>query len=153
MYEPLLFIHSWFRWLALLSTVYYFGACIVASIRRAEWGASDNHFHWAYNQLIGYQIGFGVALWLAASPFVKAGLSNINDMYADPVLFFWTVRHPLTMLAVYAIYHIGRAFAKKVNTGSKHKVFAVTFAVILILMASAIPWSWLDFGRPNFRWL
>lgn len=152
MYEPFLLLHSWTRWLVLLPAVYFFVKSVAGAAGYARWSAGENYFIWAFNQVFGYQVLFGLSLWLGASPIVKAAFRTPAIIFEDATIGFWTLRHPLTMIAALGVFHIGKAKAKRVEIERKFKYFAVTFGVILLLIASAIPWPWLTYGRPLLRW-
>lgn len=152
MYEPFLLLHSWTRWLVLLPAIYFFVKSVAGAAGYARWGANENYFIWAFNQVFGYQVLFGLSLWLGASPIVKAAFRNPAITFEDGTISFWTLRHPLTMIAALGVFHVGKAKAQRVEIEWKFKYFAVTFGVILLLIASAIPWPWLTYGRPLLRW-
>ena len=153
MYEPLLFVHSWFRWIVLLSMIYFFGRSVYGWTRKISWAASDNQFMWAFNQMFAYQVMFGLALWIALSPYSKAGFKDAATLQENPVVSFWTIRHPATMLIAIAIFQIGHLLAKRRPADSKFRIYAVTFGLVLVAICSAIPWPGLDYGRALFRWI
>ena len=152
MYETLLLIHSWMRWAIVVAVLYFFVNCLAGSLRKKLWSPNDQHFIWAFNQLFGFQVVFGIIIWLALSPFTKAGFKTPITILENPVTFFWTIRHPVTMLLAMAAFQIGETRAKKTSPEKKHKLFAITFAVLILLIASAIPWPGLAYGRTFFRW-
>ena len=152
MYEPLLFIHSWTRWSVLLALLYFFWRSTVGWARKQKWEASDAHFIWAFNQVFGYQVAFGFTLWLALSPFTKAGFRDFGSITENPLVFFWTIRHGGTMLLAYGIFHMGKARAKRIEASVRFRHYSIVFGVILLLIVSAIPWPWLSYGRSLFRW-
>lgn len=113
---------------------------------------SDNHFIWAFNQILGYQILFGLTLYLGASPLVKSVLLNPASALTDPYVTFWVVRHGSSMLLSFGVFHIGRVMANKSLPEGRYRIYAVTFTVLMALIFSAVPWKWLTYGRPWFRW-
>ena len=153
MYEPLLLLHSWVRWLILLSLIYFLAKSIKGAFFAEKWSANEESFLWAFNQAFGYQVLFGLTLWLGQSPLVKAGFREPHLILNDSVVSFWALRHPLTMIFALGAFHMAKARAKRVAPEEKFKHFAITFGLILILIASAIPWPTLSYGRPLLRWL
>lgn len=151
MYEPLLIAHSWTRWMVLGGLVYFFIKSIYSIVRKKAWTGADNYFIWAFEQAFGYQVLFGLVLWLGSSPFLKMAIRNPDLVFEDSTVSFWSLRHPLTMLVSIVVFQIGKVRARRAPMENKFRIFAVTFAVVLILVCSAIPWSWLSYGRPWLR--
>jgi hypothetical protein len=104
-----------------------------------------------FHQVFSFQIAFGLTLWIAASPIVHVAFLNPGAVMSDPGLSFWTLRHPLTMIGAFAIFQIGHARAKRVDVSLRARTYAVTFALVLIAIASAIPWPYLSYGRALIR--
>ncbi len=152
MYELLLFIHSWTRWIVLIAIIYFFLRSLRGWRTGAPWTAQDHYFIWAFNQIFGYQVLFGLTLWIGLSPMTKAGIKNPNLILQDGAISFWVLRHALTMILAFGLFHAGRAKSKKVSTIQRFKVYALTFGMMLAMIASAIPWPWLSYGRLLFRW-
>jgi hypothetical protein len=153
MYGPLLFIHSWTRWIVVVSGLYFLIRCLLGWVRNQQWGSSENHFIWAFNQILGYQILFGLTLYIAASPFVKLAIANPSLISTQPVVNFWVARHAPTMFFTLGVFHMGRAKVKKAPLESRFRIYTITFSILMALILSAIPWTGLVYGRPWFRWI
>jgi hypothetical protein len=151
MYGPLLLIHSWTRWAVVLALAYFFVKATYGWIARRPWTGADSHFMWAFNQLLGYQVLFGFALWIGASPIVKVAFKNPQLALQDGVISFWALRHGLTMIFALGAFHMGHARAKRGPAERRCKIYSITFLVLIALIGSAIPWPWLAYGRPLFR--
>lgn len=151
MYEPLLLIHSAIRWIVLIAMCYFLVRSIRGAVRKEKWTGAEQYFVWAFDQAFGYQVLFGFTLWLAMSPFTKAAFLNPAELQSNPVVRFWTIRHALTMLVAFGLWHAGRARAKRAAPELRYRIFAFTFAVVLALVLSAIPWPGLSYGRPLLR--
>ena len=152
MYQPLLFIHSWFRWILFIAIIYFFIRSAKAWRTQHNWTGQDNYFIWAFNQIFGYQLGFGLTLWTGLSPMTKTGFKNPSLIFDNGVISFWVLRHAITMILAFGVFHIGRAKSKKAPPNDCFKIYTITFGIILTLVASAIPWPWLSYGRSLFRW-
>lgn len=151
MYESILLVHSWTRWAVFLSVLYFLFRCARGWRQGLSWTASDNHFLWAFTQVFFYQVGFGLFLWMALSPLTKSGFRNPALITENGVITFWILRHPLTMLLALGVFQIGRARAKKIAPAERHRLYTITLALVLLLLCSAIPWPWLEYGRPLLR--
>ena len=148
MYEPFLLIHSWTRWAVILVALYLLIRFAYGWMRKSEWRESLDQFAWAFSQLLTLQVLFGLMLFLGTSPLVKVGLSNPSLIMTDPVIGFWTVRHPITMITALGAFHVGKSIARRSPTELRFKRYALALAIALALIATAIPWPWLPFGRP-----
>lgn len=151
MYEPLLFIHSWMRWIVLLSAVYFFFRSVYGAITRKVFSGSDAHFMWAFTQAILYQALFGIALWLGASPFVKEAFHSPESLTENLAVKFWTIRHPAEMLSAVILFFIAHQQIQKRALNRRFLAYAILFGVWLGMVVSAIPWPWLSYGRALFR--
>ena len=146
MYETLLFIHSWVRWLALAGVVIVFLREVRASTTGQPWLPSDLTWMKGAAHLLGAQVAIGLLLY-ATSPYIRALLGNIKSAMQDHSSRFLLVEHGVTMVLAVAATHMGAAIARKGATDkAKHARAAVFFGVAVLLMAYAIPWS-----RPLFR--
>ena len=149
MYEPILLIHSWTRWIVLISLIYFFIRCLKGWFKGEAWGSSEAFFMNAFHQAYGFQVLFGLTLWFALSPMVHAFFLN-PDLISQKPFSFWAVRHPGEMLFGFLLFEI-LAYRSK-RSVHRFRSYAITFGVILVILVSAIPWPWLDVGRPLFRY-
>ena len=154
MYEPLLFIHSWIRWIVLIGAIYFFIRAIKGFLKKEPWSESEDHFIWAYNQIFGYQILFGLTLWLGLSPITKAAFKDFSLIQDNMAILFYFVVHGFSMIIALGIFHMIKAKEKRqVDPAMKYKLYIKGFAAILTIFFFAIPWPWYDFGRSFFRWI
>lgn len=152
MYESLLFIHSWTRWIVFMALVLFFARSLKGLLRKEPWTGRENYILWAFNQVFGYQIGFGLALWIAFSPFTKMAFRDSSQITENPVVGFWSVQHGLTMLVAFSVWHYGRMKIRRAKAENRFRVAAITMGAVLAIVTSAIPWPWFSYGRPLLRW-
>ena len=152
MYQPLLFIHSWMRWTIIFAIIYFLIRSINGWSKQSPWTSQDNYYIWAFNQVFGYQILFGLTLWISLSPMTKAGFKDSSLILENSMIFFWFLRHPITMILALGAFHMGKAKGRSAVPEKRFKIFAVTFLIVLLVIASAIPWPGLSYGRSLFRW-
>ena len=151
MYGPLLFIHSWMRWLVLGVLLFLIFKTLFVQINKSKWQPKDDATLWVFDQIFGYQILFGLVLWAGTSPLTKMVFKNFSVIQEDPVLFFWFLRHPLTMIVAMGFFQGGYDKFKEAVPEKKNKILLFTLIITLVIILSAIPWSNLIFGRPLFR--
>ncbi|MBX3019161.1 MAG: hypothetical protein KF767_14845 [Bdellovibrionaceae bacterium] len=153
MYEPLLFIHSWVRWVVLFAGLYLVVRYSLAARANRPWNGGDQHLLWAFDQSFGYQFLFGLTLWAGMSPWTKAFFQDPVGSLENPFVFFWSLRHPLTMFVAIGVFHMMKAKARRLEGAARFKKLAVTIALTLVIVLSAIPWPWMDVGRAWIRGL
>ncbi|MES2769864.1 MAG: hypothetical protein V4596_12025 [Bdellovibrionota bacterium] len=152
MYEPILFVHSWFRWIVYLSIIYFFFRSTYGWLKKKPWKHSDTNFIWAFDQIFNYQILFGFILWLAGSPLTKAVFADPGAALQNNVISFFTIRHGLTMIFALGLFHIGKARARKSPEEKRFKIYSIVFGLVFVIVSSAIPWPGLIYGRDLFKW-
>ena len=151
MYESLIFIHSWTRWILISAIIYFFIFSSVAAFRESEWSPREENFVWILSQLLIYQALFGVTLWWGTSPVVRSCILNPRQIFADSLCTFWTVRHPLTMLAAVTVFLVGKNRINRMAIERRFKSYVTVMGIIMLLIFSAIPWPFMSYGRALLR--
>lgn len=152
MYEPLLFAHSWIRWVVVLAGIYLIIRLISGSISNRIWNDSDEHLTAAFGQILAYQLIVGFLLYLGLSPVVKTAFLDPAESLKNPLQAYWLVYHGLAMITALATYEIGRRRAIKASS-SKQKYIRMLFVALasFSLVVAAIPWPFLYYGRSWIR--
>ena len=152
MYEPLIFIHSWTRWAVLFGTGLLLWRTLNGWFRNKKWTSQDNHLVWAYTQVFGYQLLFGLTLYLGISPMTKASFMNLKGAWANPILRFWSVQHISWMISAFVVFQIGKHLSyKKTSIENRHRALAFTTLASTVILLCGIPWPYLVYGRSWFR--
>jgi hypothetical protein len=153
MYTVVLLIHSWVRWIALVSG---FGATMAAIMgRTGADGAKDSAAdRWGMVLILSLDIQMllGLILYLGLSPNMKEILGNFGEAMKNPATRFWAVEHISAMFAAVIVAHVGRVLARKAKTpASKRSRLLVCFSLSTILMLAGMPWPGRPGGRELFR--
>ena len=152
MYALFLYIHSYWRWVVLLSGLLAVAHSWLGLIRGWPWLPRGRRFSIAFVASTDLQLILGLTLFAVFSPFARIAFSNFGAAMRDPMLRFFTVEHTITQLVAIALLHVGNARAKRADSDKlRYRRFAVYATIALILMLIAIPWPMLDIGRPLFR--
>jgi hypothetical protein len=151
MYESIILMHHWFRWLVLLLGFILMIKSINGWRTQKSWSAVEGHLLWGFNQAFMYQIALGLTLYLGISPIPKMALQNVAVSWSDPFLRFWTFLHGPTMLLSLCIFHLGRYLFKRRAPAARFKIMSLTMIVVMSLIMAAIPWRFLSYGRPFLR--
>jgi len=152
MYNTVLLVHSWVRWIVLLSAF----AAVFSAWRGLLGGKSTPGGARGVSRLfvISMDIQFllGMALYAVLSPITQAAFSNFGAAMKDSVLRFFAMEHLLMGLVALALAHIGNARAKKAATPAKsYKQQAIFFTLSLLVILATIPWPGRAMGRVLFR--
>jgi hypothetical protein len=148
MYTIVLFLHSWIRWVALLSGI---GATFFAMRDTAGSGRLDR-WGMIFVSALDLQMLLGLLLYLFVSPNMAEIRANFGAAMRDPVARFWAVEHITTMFVALIVAHVGRVLGRKATTpDSKRMKQLICFGIATMLMLLAIPWPGMRAGRPLFR--
>jgi hypothetical protein len=159
MYSACLTAHSILRWAVILSG-------LVAAVRAWQ-GASPRNATgrtaagetprppappspWGaiFTVLFDVQVLLGLILYLFFSPVTTAAMHRMGAVMSNDVLRFWTIEHPVGMLAALALAHIGRAKARRAPDARQHRRAAIYFTLALLIVILTTPWPFLPYGRP-----
>jgi drug/metabolite transporter (DMT)-like permease len=152
MYATLIFFHSVFRWLVLISLIY--------AIFRAWRGYTTNTLftktdhairQWTVN-FIHIQFVIGFTLYLT-SPIIKSFYSNVKDAIRHVDMAFFGIAHILCMFVAVALISVGSGMVKrKPSDQEKFKAMLLWFSIALLIIFIAIPWPFSPLAnRPYLR--
>jgi hypothetical protein len=152
MYESLLWLHSWWRWLVLIAGVVALVQAWTGWLGAQPWTPRARMFGLAFIIALDVQLLTGLLLYVVESPFTRAAFMDFRATMRNPHLRFWAVEHGPPLLLAVVLAHVGQARAKRAPTDKlKYRRFAVWGTVALVIILAAIPWPGLDIGRPLFR--
>jgi len=146
LYPILLLIHSYWRWIVLLTAV----LALLVSIsgldgRRpfAPWGRKAGLI---YVTALDMQLLLGLALY-GFSPLVRTAWGDIAAAMKVQELRFFAVEHLVAMVLAVALAHVGSVRAKKADDDAvKYRRMLVWYGLSLVVILGGMPW-W----RPLFR--
>ena len=152
MYALLLFFHSLFRWLVLVSLLYAIFRAYKGYTTNSLFTKTDNSIrHWTAT-IAHVQLVLGFMLYFT-SPIIKYFFANFKQEIQRIDLAFFGVIHFLFMLTAIVVITIGSALAKrKLTDKEKFRTMLVWFSIALGLISLAIPWPFSPLAnRPYFR--
>lgn len=151
MYYTLLFVHSAFRWLVLISLLVAIYTAYRGYSNNGTFTKTDNRIrHWTAT-IAHIQLLAGILLY-TQSPIIKNYFPAGNSATQPDGLFFGLI-HSVLMLSAIVMITIGSAAAKrKATPRQKYKTMLLWFSAALLLILAAIPWPFSPLaGRPYFR--
>ena len=153
MYQILLVLHSWTRWLVLIFALIAIFRAFSGWQGRKAWIGADNGMGAAFVGSMHLQLLLGLLLYFVFSPVGLQGMKVAGAM-KDPVARFWGVEHITVMVLAWAAAQVGRTLSKKATDSVvKHKKAFIWFTISLILVLLMIPWGLGNWNpaRPLFR--
>jgi hypothetical protein len=151
MYELVLTLHSWVRWVAILAGIVATVTVLTSTPRSASADRSDT---WGLILMIGLdlQMLLGLLLYLALSPTTRAIFEDFGGAMRDPVARFWAVEHVSLMIVAVVLGHLGRVLGRKAATPAARRTRQIIcFGLATLLMIVATPWPGMRAGRDLFR--
>ena len=117
MYELVLTLHSWIRWVAIIAGIVATLSVLTSTPRSASADRSDT---WGLILMtaLDLQMLLGLLLYLALSPTTRAIFQDFGGAMRDPVARFWAVEHIALMIVAVVLGHLGpRARTEGGDTG------------------------------------
>lgn len=152
MHETTLIVHSLLRWLVLVSAVGALFRAYSGWLGKKAWSDSDRRWNVIFAHSMTTQFVVGLTLYLFISPITTGAFSDFGAAMKDRTMRFWAVEHIFAMFVALALAHIGNARARKGDTDeAKHKAAAIFFTIAVLIILASIPWPFLSYGRPLFR--
>jgi hypothetical protein len=151
MYEFVLILHSWIRWVAILAGIIATLAVLTSTPRSASADRSDT---WGLILMIALdlQMLLGLLLYFALSPTTRTIFQDFGGAMRDPVARFWAVEHVTTMVIAVVLGHLGRVLGRKASTPAARRTRQlVCFGLSTLLMIVGTPWPGMRAGRELFR--
>jgi magnesium-transporting ATPase (P-type) len=152
MYQTLLILHSYFRWLVLLSLVCSIIVAWCGWRSHSVFGrGTDMLRHWTAT-IAHIQLVLGILLY-SKSPIIRYFWQHKADAIENLDTTFFALIHLLLMLGAITVITIGSALAKRRATnGEAFRTMFVYYSVSLLLILLAIPWPFSPLAqRPVFR--
>ena len=154
MYTALLFLHSWIRWVVILSGIAALGGAVAGVTTRRAWLPVDNLRLVLFSTTLDVQMLIGLILYAFLSPVTRSGFENMSLTMRDPILRFFVVEHLTGIIIAIAITHIGRARVKKTADGNaRHRYVLIFVGLAMVAILLSIPWPGMPGGRELFRGL
>lgn len=151
-YAGVLVIHSWLRWLVILTGLVAVVRAAAGAAGSKPWTPADDRAGFWFSIALDVQFLLGLILYVFLSPLTHAAFSDFASAMKDSVQRFWAVEHIVGMLIAIALVHVGRAKARKTDSLRRHKVAAGFFVLALVVILASVPWPSAPYGRPLLRW-
>ena len=98
------------------------------------------------------QLVIGLLLYFVVSPNMEAIRAQFGVAMRTPQLRFFAVEHATGMVIALILAHVGRVLARKATTAAaRRRRQVICYGLATIVMALAVPWPGMTYGRPLLR--
>ncbi len=147
MYSPLLYIHSWLRWVLLALLV----VSVVRGLRGGAFTAADARVRTFTVASADTQMLLGILLYVVG-PMTPRSAAAFGAYMKISALRFFTVEHPFVMVVALGVLHVFSSRSRKADTDAlRHRRWAIGAGIALALILAGIPWPGLPYARALFR--
>ncbi|MEW6505599.1 MAG: hypothetical protein AB1457_16700 [Chloroflexota bacterium] len=144
-------LHNITRWALVILAVIVIVRGFTGWQRGRRFNQDDNRFGMLYTSLFDVQLLLGLILYFSKGWFGVLTADFAAAMRASGTRFF-AIEHFLLMFVALVVAHIARSRSRKVASDVlKHRWAALGYLVSFVLMLAAIPWPFLEYGRPWLR--
>jgi hypothetical protein len=147
-YGLVLAIHSALRWIVLTAGVIATLASWAGRVGSKSWTDTTAAAGRAFAVSMDLQLVVGLVLYLVLSPTVASGRANLAAAMDDNQQRFWMIEHPAAMIAALVLAHVGVLRSMRVARTDDHRQPTWHFTLALLLVLAALPWPFLEYGRP-----
>jgi hypothetical protein len=152
MYPFLLALHSFVRWLVLLSLLTGIVRGYAGWLGKRQFTKTDNRIRFVTATIAHVQLLLGLWLYII-SPITNYFLANFHTAVHERQIRFFGMEHSVVMFATVIVITIGAAKTRRKNGDeAKFKTMAIWFTIALLMILSSIPWSFSPLvSRPLLR--
>lgn len=152
LYSIFLTLHSIMRWLVILLALLAIIRAVNGLSFKRGWTGMDNRVGMWFTTLMDIQLLVGLILYFFLSPITMIALQNFGGIMGNTSIRFFAVEHAFVMLVAVIVAHVGRSMIRRADSpAAKHRRTAIWVGVVILLVLLAIPWPFLEAGRPLFR--
>lgn len=144
-FSTILIIHNGLRWIILLVLAIAVMRAWRGWIAKRDWASREDQLIVAFAWFFTAQFALGATLYglpngLAAAARIAASHS-LSAALSVRELRFFGLEHPLQMIIALGVAHLGKARVRRAaHAPTKWRWAIGTYAVVALLIVSAIPW-------------
>lgn len=144
-------LHNISRWALVILGVIVIVRGFTGWLRGRRFNKDDNRFGLLYTSFFDVQLLLGLILYFSKGWFGVLTADFAAAMRAAGTRFF-AIEHFLLMFIALVVAHVVRTRSRKAASDVlKHRWAALGYLLSFVLMLAAIPWPFLEYGRPWLR--
>jgi len=139
MYDLILILHNFSRWLVLLAAIYVIYRSW-RGLQSRSYTDGDKRAGTLYTTMVDVQLLLGIIL-LIISPLIRGAMGNFGAAMQTSQTRFFLLEHWVVMVMVVVLIHVGSTHVKKAaDAVQKHRQALIWYGISLVLILLAIPW-------------
>lgn len=152
MYPYILALHSFFRWLVLLSLLYAIYIGIKGWMSKSVFTKHDDRVRHITATIVHIQFIAAICLY-SISPIIRYFYAHYKEAVHDRSIRFFGMEHSLMMLIAVIVITIGSMVSKRKKTDlGKYKAMAIWYGIGLVIILVNVPWPFSPLvSRPWLR--
>ncbi|UPK68229.1 hypothetical protein [Chitinophaga filiformis] len=152
MYFSLLLLHSFFRWMVVLSLLYAVFRGLRGWTGKRSFTLADDRIRHITATIAHIQLALGYVLYFN-SPLVAWFRGHYHEAIRQFDFLFFGLLHVILMTIAVIVVTIGSSSAKRsVTNQGKFRIMTLLFALGLLIIFIAIPWPFSPLAhRPYIR--
>ena len=144
-------LHNITRWALVILGVIVIIRGFTGWLRGRRFNKDDNRFGLLYTSFFDVQLLLGLILYFSKGWFGVLTADFAAAMRAAGTRFF-AIEHFLLMFIALVVAHVVRVRSRKAASDAlQHRWAALGYLISFLLMLAAIPWPFLEYGRPWLR--
>lgn len=152
MYTFVLTLHSWMRWLIILSGVLLVLRAAWGWLGNRDWHPLDERLTRLFPMFVDIQLLLGLILFVALSPNTSGVLLQGAAALSADHARFWAMEHALPMIGAILLAHVGQIFVRRSQAQeAKYRWATIVFGLAVLIILFSVPWPFARYGRPLFR--
>lgn len=152
MYDFLLILHSWLRWVVLGLGIYTIYANYNGWQTQRKYTASDKQLNTIFMASLHLQLVIGLVLYFGVSPMMQGIMADMKSSMKNKDARFWGVEHITGMIIGIVVAQIGSIKSKEqASDTSKFRTAFLYFLIALLIILLMIPFGIWNVNRPLFR--
>lgn len=152
LYNGMLLIHSWNRWIILLSGLILLIMVITSLLNNKPYLSRHKRLNLVFLSSLHFQLLIGLILYFFLSPYVKLAFNDFGNAMKNADLRYWAVEH--TLLTIISIVLVQMGYTKVKRRLTDHKKLRTTLiwtGIAFVVILIAIPVGLMGVERPWFR--
>lgn len=152
MYDTVLLIHSWMRWVVIVAGFLAVAGALINVMRRAPWTRGNDRSALLFTVSADIQLLLGAMLFIVGPRWLSMFMQNPGAAMSNDLVRYWSIEHGFGMIVAIVLAHVGRVIVRRKTDGlAKSRSALIWFGVSLVIMLITIPWAFNPDVRPLFR--
>jgi Na+/H+-dicarboxylate symporter len=147
MYNILLNVHSYTRWIITILAIWVIIRAIMGLVNKSEYTNADGKTSLFFMISCDIQLLVGLLLYFVYSPITQAAFADFGAAMKDKETRFWAVEHITAMIISWILVHMGRAKSKKGTDAQRHRNSLIFYGLAIIIILATVQMA----GRPLLR--